>query len=505
MKIFTTEQVRQIDKYTIENEPISSVNLMERAAIQCTTWLIKKYNRTHSVKVIVGCGNNGGDGMAIARQLALNEYIVEVYWIKVSDKLSPDASDNLKLLYNKSNISLIEISNASQLPQISSNDVIIDALFGSGLTRPLEGLAAETVIYLNRCQGHKIAIDIPSGMPGEGVAKDITVFAAHYTLTFQFPFLSFLLNENAKYIGKWQVLNIGLHQKIINQLPTAFYITGLSDISIIKRPEFGHKGTFGHALLIAGSRGMAGAAILSSMSCLRTGCGLVTTHVPKSLINVVHTSFPEAIVSPDNSESHFTSLPDLSKYSSIGIGPGLGTEKETMKVFHQILENSVQSVVIDADAINIMALNSEMIKYIPKNTIITPHPVEFDRLFGLSANSYERLLKLQRAAQELGIYIVLKGHYTCIAFPDGSCRFNVTGNNGMATAGSGDVLTGIITSLLAQGYTPQTAAITGVYLHGLAGDIAAEEACREAMIASDIIHNISNAYKKIKLSKNEED
>ncbi len=478
---------------------------MERSAMQCTAWLIKKFNRTHKVMVFAGFGNNSGDGMAIARQLALNDYLVEVFLIKISDKLSPDALYNRDLLLKISSVSVKEISDTSQLPMLGADDVVIDAIFGSGLSRPLEGLAAETIAYLNRCQGHKIAVDIPSGLPGEGLANDGTIFKANFTLTFQFPFLSFFFHENEPYVGKWVNLNIGLHQRIINQTPTDYYLTDISDISIKKRPEFGNKSAFGHALLIAGSAGMAGAAILSAKSCLKTGCGLVTTHIPKNLTGILQTAFPEAIVSIDSSESHIASLPDLKKYSAIGIGPGLGTNKETSKIIRQLFDQVEKPIVIDADALNIISQDIEIIKYIPKETIITPHTGEFDRLFGTSANSYERFLNMKRIAQELNIYIVLKGRYTVIAFPDGSCHFNNTGNNGMATAGSGDVLTGIILSLLAQGYDPQKAAVTGVYLHGLAGDLASEESGQESMIASDIIQNISSAFKKIKLSKNEED
>ena len=503
MKIFTSEQVKLIDKYTIENEPVSSINLMERAASQCIGWLTNKFSRNFTFKIFVGPGNNGGDGLAIARLLEQNDYKVAVYLIKVSDKLSPDASINLDLLIKNKKVTVKEIIQPDELPQINADDVTIDALFGYGLSRPLTGLAAETIEYLNRCPGPKVAIDIPSGLTGEGVVSGSAVFVAADTLTFQFPFLSFLFAENSNYIGKWRLMNIGLHPQIINQTPSVFHLLELNDISIKNRPEFGHKGTFGHALLIAGSSVMAGASVLSSKSCLRTGCGLITVHIPKDIANIIYAAFPESLVSTDLSNKHFSSLPDISKFSAIGIGPGIGTAKESVKALHELLEICNKPLVIDADALNIISMEKELLKIIPKNSVLTPHPLEFDRLFGKSTNSYERLLKQLDKAHELGICIVLKGHYTSVASPDGTCYFNSTGNSGMATGGSGDVLTGIILSLLAQGYESKTAAINGVFIHGMAGDIAAEETGMEALIASDIINCIGKAFIKIKLTQDE--
>ncbi len=501
MKIFTTDQVKLIDEYTIENEPVSSIDLMERAAVQCVGWLTDKFSRNHNFKIFAGPGNNGGDGLTIARILNQNDYNVEVHLIKLSDRLSPDAIQNLELLKRKNNVNVKEISFIKELPQINSDDVVIDALFGSGLSRPLTGLSAEIVEYLNRCPGHKIAIDIPSGLSGEDIVSKQTVFKAQDTLTFQFPFLSFLFAENAIYTGKWHVLNIGLHQKIINQTQAEYNLTEMSEVSIKQRAEFGHKGTFGHALLIAGSSGMAGAAVLSSMACLRSGCGLVTAHVPKDIASILHTAFPESLVSADVSKTHITSLPDISKYSAIGFGPGTGTANETRKALYELIKKYNKPLVLDADALNIISAKKDMLKILPEDSILTPHPGEFDRLFGKSANSFDRMMIQKNKAKELGICIILKGHYTCIALPDGSCHFNTTGNSGMATGGSGDVLTGIIVSLLAQGYTPQMAAINGVFIHGMAGDIAAEESGMETLIASDIINNIGKAFNKIKLSK----
>jgi NAD(P)H-hydrate epimerase len=504
MKIFNSEHRKKIDQFTIENEPVESISLMERAAFQCTIWLTNHYSRDKTFLIFAGCGNNGGDGLAIARQLKDRNFKVEVYLIKISDKLSSDASINLEKIKNNNLLKLIEVISINQLPQINQDDVVIDAIFGSGLTFPLTGLAAETIEYLNSCQGEKISIDIPSGLKGDGIAGGSSVFKAHHTLTFQFPFLSFLFPENAPYVGHWHLLDIGLSKQAISQTASENNFTGIEEIKLIKRPEFGNKGTFGHALIIAGSYGMAGAAILASKSCLRAGCGLVTVHVPEKLVTIIQTSFPEAIVSIDRSEKYISSIPDCSKYSSIGIGPGIGQNEELQKTFNSFLKKCDKPLVIDADALNILA-RAKVSGKIPSNSIITPHPGEFDRLFGKCDNSFDRLLLQKKKARELGIYIILKGRYTSIAFPDGTCHFNPTGNSGMATGGSGDVLTGIIVSLLAQGYPQALASIIGVYLHGLAGDMAAKNLANESIIASDIIQYFSEAIKHIKLSYNEID
>jgi NAD(P)H-hydrate epimerase len=502
MKIFNSVQRKRIDHFTIENEPIESINLMERAAFQCTIWLTKHIDRRKTLMVFAGCGNNGGDGLAIARQLKARDFKVEVYLIKVSEKLSTDASVNSEKIKQNELLKLVEVNSINQLPQINQDDVVIDAILGSGLRVPLTGIAAETIEYLNRCPGEKISIDIPSGLQSEGVAGNLPVLKADHTLTFQFPFLSFLFAENAPYIGHWHILDIGLNNQAISHSVTDYNFTGAEEIKLIKRPEFGHKGTFGHALIIAGSYGMAGAAFLSSKSCLVAGCGLVTVHVPEKLVSIIQTSFPEAIVSIDNSEKYISHIPDCSKYTAIGVGPGIGKNEETQKALISLLEKCNKPLVIDADALNILAITNGTNK-IPANSIITPHPGEFDRLFGKCNNSFERLKLQQQKAVELGIYIILKGRFTCIAFPDGSCHFNPTGNPGMATAGSGDVLTGIIVSLLAQGYPQGLASIIGVYLHGLAGDMAIKNLACETLIASDIIQYFSAAINNIKFSNNE--
>ncbi len=497
IKVFNANDRREIDSYTIENEPISSIDLMERAAWQCSKWIMMNFSRSKVFHVFCGKGNNGGDGFAIARHLAQNDYRVSVYCLYSINELSNDANINFQRLSQFSSVSVIHVDTLRQIPFFDESDVIIDAIFGSGLTRNIDGFVAQVIEYINNSSAIKIAIDIPSGLPGNAEFIPIAVHKANYTLTFQFPFLTFFLPEYATYVGNWVLLDIGLHKDIINSKQSDFQVIEKSDIRIIDRPEFAHKNTFGHALIIAGSEGMAGAALLCSKACISAGCGLVTTHVPKNLVPIIQTYIPEVIASIDKDKQYISSFPDVSKYNAIAFGPGIGTRSCSQKVLIKLIKNAKAPLVIDADGLNIISQNKDWLKKLPVNTILTPHPGEFDRLFGKCNSSKERVEKLRWASKEYQIIIVLKGRYTIIADINGVCYINPTGNVGMATAGSGDVLTGIITSLLAQGYQPLSAAIIGVYLHGAAGDWAANLKCKESVIASDIIHALPEAFKSV--------
>lgn len=501
MKILKSTQIREVDAYTIKNEPILSIDLMERAAMSITTWILENIPKDKTILLFAGPGNNGGDALAIARQLNEEKYTVQVYLLNISDKLSADCNVNLKRLKEK-NIGITYINNESDFPEITKNDVILDGLFGSGLTRKIDGLAKKLIQHINYSGASIIAIDIPSGLFGEDNSDNDSeaIIKAQTTLTFQLPKLSFLFPENENYVGEWHVLPIGLNMDFINSLNSHFHTTDKKFIQeIIKiRSKFAHKGHFGHVLLVAGSYGKMGAALLAAKACLKTGTGLLTVHIPKIGYQIMQTSLPEAMVSIDWSELIFSDVCDTEKYTHIGVGPGIGTKANTIKGLRSLFEKTNNPMVIDADALNIVSENRDLLEIIPKNSILTPHPGEFERLAGTSINSYERLQKQIDLAVNNQIIIVLKGAYTSIVLPDGTCYFNTTGNPGMATAGSGDVLTGIILSLLGQGYSPQDAAIFGVYLHGLAGDIGEKEHGQEALIASDITKNLGKAFKQIK-------
>jgi len=501
MKILRSDQVREVDAYTIKNEPVLSIDLMERAALACTNWIANKYGTDTCFKIFVGPGNNGGDGLAIARMLADRNYKVEVFIVKITEKLTGDSLVNYERLIKQNKVKVVFIKDDDKLPEIGTNNIILDGLFGSGLTRPLKGLAAKVVNYLNKSKADIIAIDIPSGLFGENNSGNDfeNIIKAKYTLSFQFPGLSFFFPESGSYVGEWQVLPIGLHEGFIEKVKTNYFFISKKYIkpNIIKRQKFAHKGNFGHALLISGSYGKMGAAVLASAACLRTGIGLITVHIPKLGYDIMQTAIPEAMISIDQSDEVFTKLPDINPFNAIGIGPGIGVDIITQSAIKDILNQVKVPLVIDADALNILSENKNWLSDVPANSIFTPHPKEFERLEGKSKNHYSQNLKQIEFAKKYNIYLVLKGAHTSIACPDGTCYFNTTGNPGMATAGSGDVLTGIILSLLGQGYSSKNAAIIGVYLHGLAGDLAMEETGEESLIAGDITQKLGKAFRKI--------
>jgi len=501
MKMLATNQIKEADRYTIENEPVKSINLMERAARECTKWVISRYKENQSFVVFAGPGNNGGDGLAIARQLAEMEYPVQVYRLDISGKMAPDAQVNLDRLQQYREVETKVITATDEIPALRPNDIIIDALFGSGLSRPLEGVPAELVRYLNKIDNTIIAIDMPSGLFGEdnGENTSDTIIKATYTLTFQFPKLAFFFPENAPFIGTWEVLSIGLHEGYIQSIKTPYHYSVKADARqwIKKREKHSHKGHFGHGLLISGSYGMMGAAVLASRAAMRTGIGLLTAHVPRQGYQIVQTSVPEAIVDMDGSDILFSGVNNPEKYSAVGVGPGIGTKPNVQKALEQLLTTVIRPVVIDADAINILGQNREWLRLLPENSILTPHPKEFERLTHPVKDQYQRCKLVQEFAEANKVVVVLKGAHTVVTNSDGELWFNTTGNPGMATAGSGDVLTGMVLALLAQEYEPFHAARLSVFVHGLAGDLAAKKYGMISLTASDIIKHLGKAFKKL--------
>ncbi len=502
MKIFLSEQVKEADAYTIKHEPISSINLMERAATLCYNFIKENYfsNLYH---IFVGPGNNGGDGLVIARLLAEADKKVNVYILKFTDNFSSDFTENLKRLNSQNKASVREIKDLYKFPEFNDEEIIIDAIFGSGLSRPVQGFVAEVINKINEAKNTVIAIDIPSGLFGEDNAENLpnNIIKADITLSFQFPKLSFLLPDNHKYVGRFELFDIGVHKDYISKTPSKYYFTEQADIKIQKRDKFSHKGTFGHALLFAGSYGKTGALVLASKSCLRTGVGLLTSYIPKTSYNIYQTSVPEAMCYTFNDETASFTTPDLSSYSAIGIGPGIGKDRLSLAVLTDIIQKNKAKVpmVIDADGLNLLSENKYLLKELPENSILTPHPGEFKRLVKNYNNDTEKLEKLKKIARKYKLVIVLKGAYTVVATPDGRLYFNTTGNPGMATAGSGDVLTGIILSLLAQKYNQLQAAVFGTYIHGLAADLAVNNLDENSLIATDIINYLPKAFKKLNL------
>ncbi|HUC83150.1 MAG TPA: NAD(P)H-hydrate dehydratase, partial [Flavisolibacter sp.] len=469
MQILSAEQIRAWDSYTIAHEPISSIDLMERAAAHCTRWLLQQAWNDQHFKIFCGKGNNGGDGLAIARMLMDEGCRVSVYILEFGKIGSNDFQANLQRLHAYAGTDLHFIQSEAQFPSLTENDVIIDALFGSGLNKPLAGLAAALVSHINSAAATIVSIDLPSGLFSDQSSKGHTAIHATQTLTFQCYKLALLLQENAAFVGAIQVLDIGLHKGFLQSIETAPQFLDEQMIRKLFRPRqrFAHKGTFGHALLVGGSYGKMGAAVLATKACMAAGAGLTTAYIPKCGYEIMQVSAPEAMALVDEVETHLATLPaDIEKYTAIGIGPGMDTKPETQNLLSFLLRRYGKPMVIDADGLNCLSLNKEWLAHLPPYSILTPHPKEFDRLFGDHANDFERMEKAVQKATELNVVIILKSHHSLIAVPNAKPVFNSTGNAGMAKGGSGDVLTGILTSLLAQGYSPADAAQLGVYMHG---------------------------------------
>ena len=509
MKILSAEEIRLWDQYTIAHEPISSIDLMERAANACVEW-IGEQGLTHRPFIIFcGKGNNGGDGLAIARLLLERMYRVTTYILEFGHMGTPDFQANLARLHNVTGADIRFIQNGDQLHPIPGDAVLVDALFGSGLNRRLEGITADLVSHINASGCLVISIDIPSGMFVDRSSRGNAIVRADHTLTFQCYKPAFLFPENDAYIGEVHTLDIGLHKDFYHTVSGRFELINENIIQSIHRPRkrFSHKGDFGHTLLVAGSYGKIGAAVLAAKACLRSGTGLLTCHIPQCGYAVLQVAVPEAMVMTDFNSSFNTRIEDdITKYDAIGIGRGLGTASETKMLLREIFDAYRSPVVLDADALNLLASQKDMLRLIPGGSILTPHPKEFERLFGETGNDFDRVQLALDKANELNVVIVLKGHHTFIATPGGRSLpgtwagegfFNSSGNPGMATAGSGDVLTGILTGLLGQGYSSTETAILGVYLHGLAGDIAAAAMSMESMIAGDITAHLGQAFLRL--------
>lgn len=499
MKILTSAQVRETDKFTIENEPIASIDLMERASKSFFDAIKPNLKKQNTLKVFCGTGNNGGDGLAIARMLALSGFRVQAYKVAFSDKASPDFLTNAKRLSKVKRIEYHTISPEDALPLINSDDIVIDAIFGSGLSRPLEGFPAKMVNHINASGARILSIDVPSGLFCEdNSGNNDNIIRADYTFTFQLPKLAFLFPENDIYVGQWQVLNIGLNQDFINEQETPWHFLLAEDLKdgYKFRKKFDHKGTFGHGLLIAGSYGKSGAAVMAAKAALIMGAGLITTHVPSLNYAIQQSSFPEGMVSIDEDEKFFTGIKDISPYSAIATGPGLGKEKQTQNALKLIIQNSKVPLILDADALNILAENPTWLSFLPPGSILTPHVGEFERIAGKCSTGWERLDRARDLSFKHRIYIILKGAHTAIVCPDKQVIFNSTGNPGMATGGSGDVLTGILLGLQAQGYSSLYSSMAAVYLHGLAADLAINKKPMESLLAGNIIDFLPRAIKR---------
>ena len=500
MKIFTSTQIHELDRYTIEHEPIKSIDLMERAAKAITHAITEEWTTHTPVVVFAGPGNNGGDALAVARLLINEGYKVKTYLFNITNHLSDDCVTNRqRLLDGKHAKDLIEVTAKFDPPELTADMLVVDGLFGSGLNKPLAGGFASLVKYINQSPSKVVSIDVPSGLMSEDNTYNVraNIIHAYLTLTLHERKLSFLFGDAQQFIGKLKVLDIRLSPEYIQKKEAQYYVLEENDIRsrLLHREDFAHKGNMGNALIVAGSYGMAGAAVLATRACLRSGVGKVTAITPKKNYDIMQIAVPEAVLQMDHEETAFTEAVDTDGFDALGIGPGLGRQETTAIAMIAQIRRAQCPIVADADALNILASHRAWMQQLPNGIIMTPHPKELDRLTGSPANAdYERLHRTCELAKSLQAYIILKGHNSALCLPNGNVIFNPTGNSGMATAGSGDVLTGIITALLARGYHQQNACMVGMYLHGLAGDLAAKELGKESLVASDIIDHLPQAF-----------
>ncbi len=488
LPLLTSAQAKATDAYTIAHEPVNAIDLMERAAEAFVKCFVNHYSdKEKRIAVYCGTGNNGGDGLAIARLLHQQHYQnITVKIARFSDKETDDFDTNLKRLKA---VEVVEIATDDELPTETA-DIILDGLLGTGLNKPLSGDYKKLVNYLNRLNKHVVAIDIPTGFFADGeLSQDATVLKANLVITFQQPKINFLLPESAAYMDAFEVADIGIKPEYIVKQNSPYQLLQQADISAKLKPRtnFTHKGTYGHALIIAGEPETMGAAILCSSACAHTGAGLTTACIPESGLTALNAAWPEvmAIVRKDG----YPPKIDPKKFTSVAIGPGLGKQNGSLKLLQTTFAEFDRPIVVDADGLNLMAEN-HLYRTIPVHSIITPHVKEFDRLFGEHKNWWQRINTMMQKAREYQLYIVLKNRYTMIGTPDGQVYFNPTGNPAMASGGMGDVLTGVIVSLLAQDYTPQDACIIGTYIHGLAGDDLALPHKRSTVLAGDVAKHI---------------
>lgn len=495
MKILSARQQQRLDQATMDREPISSSDLMERAAKRCTGQILNYIEKDDRVGIVCGSGNNGGDGLVIARLLDEKGFDVSVYYVALSENGSDEFEQNRSRL-KQTEVKWLEINSENdQVFKKENPDVFIDAIFGTGLSRPAEGLAKETINWINDNDQPVISVDVPSGLYCDQKNEDNdTVVHATLTFTFHAPKLSFFYPEQGKYVGEFLIIDIGLDAEASHSLSSCYEMITSDELIEMRniRSRFSHKGTYGHVAIVAGSGKTMGAALLANEGALRVGTGLTTAFVPSTANQAFNVRLP--VVMLENTGSEYCETILLREALTYGVGPGLGKNVKTKEALHTFLQNAKRPIVLDADALNIIA-EAEWYDLIPQNSILTPHPKEFERLCSTFKNSYERTDLQIAFAKKHKVYVVLKDAYTAIACPDGTVYFNPFGSAGMATGGAGDVLTGMITGLLAQGYSPKHSAIFGVGLHGLAGMSASEELGEEYMSAEDILTHISNAYK----------
>lgn len=502
MKIFLTDDVRRIDRYTIDQEGIPSRDLVRRVAERVSVEIMSRWRPSKPLIIFAGPGNNGADALAVARILVDQGYQPEVLLFNINgNALSRDCRLCRDELLAAGDVKFTEIVNRFEMPELTSGHLIIDGLFGSGLNAPLQGGFKTLVQYINEAGATVVSIDLPSGMSGDWnpLSVNRNIVHASLTLAVQFPRLAFFFADNHQLVGEWRTVDIGLSIKAIRSTPTKYHLVEEQDVRRVlhPRPEFSSKADFGSALIVAGSYGMTGAAAFAARAAISAGAGKVTVHAPRCSVSVLQTLIPEAMVEADKHDIVFTDWTPRFTPDALAVGPGIGTHDVTQKALELLLKSSKKPIVIDADALNCIAARPALLAMIPPLSVLTPHAGEFDRLFGEQTSAEARLIKAVEMSRKHNVIIVLKGRYTATVRPDGKVYFNASGSPALATPGSGDVLTGVITALIAQGHRPEIAALTAAFIHGRAGEIAAESKGEYGVLASDIANAVGPAIKSI--------
>lgn len=499
MKILTALQLKELDSYTIKQQNISAVDLMERAANTCFDWIIEQFDAAEKYIVVCGQGNNGGDGLVLARLLSKNDCLVECILLKDSPKTTPSHYLNIQRL-EETNCLIQTIENIEELDAVDfSGKIVIDSIFGTGLSRSAEGLTSMMIQQINQCDIKSvISIDVPSGMYCDRLnAETDPIVRADYTLTFHSPKQTFFFSEVGNLVGRVIVLDIGLDKEFaVSMEGTNYFISSESVGKILKKREtFTNKGSYGHVNILAGSLGKMGAAVMMAKGASYSGAGLVTATIPASGLIIMQTCLPTAMCDIYYGEKVLSGEIEINENYTYGIGPGIGISASTVEFIDTFLKKVKDPVVLDADALNIISEHSEMLLDIPKSSILTPHIKEFQRLVGATKDSTERIRELVSFATQHQVFVVLKDARTIICSPKGECFYSLNGTPGMATGGSGDVLAGILTGLLTQGYSSEETCQIGVILHGIAGELAADKYTEYAMTAESILEQIGNGFK----------
>lgn len=500
MKILYSEAIRTVDAKTLEYKKILSHQLMEMAASAFSDYFLHEYSIQNSVALFCGTGNNGGDGVAVARILHIAGYSVKLFIVEVSNRYSKDVLYNIERA-EKIGVPITKITSIDEIPNLDKVDVVVDAIFGTGLSRPLSGFAKDVIEKINGAQKTVISIDIPSGLFLD--RPTTTALRATETVTLQIPKLALFLPLNHQFVGNLSMVDIGLDPKAIDEAETDMYYLTDTAMSEQLKPlaKYTHKGIQGHALIVGGSLGKIGAVSLASKAALKSGCGLVTAFVPKCGVDALQSNFPEAMIIQDVNQTHLSSIKYDIQPSAIAVGMGMGQHEETKQALCKFLQNNSTPLVLDADALNIISENLDWLHNLQSNTILTPHPRELSRLIGEWDDDFEKIRLTREFARKYKLIVVIKGAHTLI-IDSWHVYVNSSGTPALATAGSGDVLSGIIAGLLAQGYASSIAAQLGVYIHGMTSNITSQEINPRSFIASDIISNIGKVYDSMSIIKN---